>query len=166
MTFHTNFKHPRSSKVDRFYKRMDLKREEDRQKAEVRKRDKRCRFPLCGCGKMKIQAHVSHQRHKGMGGNPAGERSDPALMIYVCACRHRENAVSIDRGTLRWTPLSASGANGPVVWDVDASVIGYPTDGLRESRWLQVAVERSPGVWEPFTPTQAVVLARLAEMRL
>ena len=172
MTHVTNFKQPRSRKVDRFYKRLDLKRAEDRNKAEVRRRDKRCRMPLCGCKKMAIRAEVSHAIHKGMGGNPAGDRSAPELMMLLCACRHKENAVSIDRGTLKWVPLTADGANGPVAWYISASVIpearSLGPDARLRLDWdfYNVARERSVGVLEPLDAVQRVLLGLLAEMRL
>lgn len=158
----TNFKKPRASKVDRFYKRMDLKREEDKHKAEVRRRDKTCRVPLCGCKRFKLPMHVSHQVHKGMGGDPTGERSQPELMVYVCSARHRENVVSIDRGTLRWRAVTeAVGANGPIVWEVDRASVLLGGEG-----WFELARERSIGAWEPLAPVQRSVLVQLAQMLL
>jgi hypothetical protein len=93
-----NFK---TGKTSRVAKRQDKAKQAiavKKKKADVRRRDRKCRFPICGCAKLKIQPHVSHSKHAGMGGNPAGDRSAPELMIYVCACRHRENRISIDKG--------------------------------------------------------------------
>lgn len=159
-----NFKPERvSKKVRRFIQRSDRKKEEDKQKAEVRKRDKYCRFPLCGCKRFQLQMHVSHKEHKGMGGNPAGDRSVPELMVYVCAARHRENPVAIDRGTVRWEPLTEEGANGPIAWYVKARP-GLVTGPALE--WFLVAVETALHVYEPLSPAQKSVLSRLAEMTL
>ncbi len=83
----------------------------------VREQDEYCRFPLCGCRRRGDPLHVSHSRHKGMGGNPAGDRSVPWLMMLLCAWRHREAPISIDRGTLRWRALTSQGSRGPVAWE-------------------------------------------------
>lgn len=132
-----------SRKVARAKKRFTLKTAEDKQKAKVRKRDKRCRFPLCGCKRFNLAQHVSHQHHKGMGGNPAGDRSTADQMILVCSARHKENEFAIDRGTIRWRALTDKGANGPIAWDVDYTqywkVVGEPY-------WVTVAVETIVGV--------------------
>lgn len=160
MAHQTFFKEPRSAKVVRGVRRRERKATEERAKRDVRARDKGCRFPLCGCRKFGLAVHVSHSRHKGMGGNPAGDRSVPELMIAVCSARHRENLVAIDRGTLRWEPLTAAGANGPVKWLVDADVLGLSPDAV----WFEVARERTRGVLEPLNPEQRDMLQRLARM--
>lgn len=152
-----------SKKVTRFIQRSERKLAEDKNKGKVRKRDKYCRFPLCGCKKFRLALHVSHKVHKGIGGNPAGDRSVPELMVYVCAARHRENPVSIDRGSLRWEPLTEEGANGPIAWHVRARP-GLITGPQLE--WFLVAVETAPHVYEAFSPAQRSVLTRLAEMTL
>jgi len=116
---------------------------------------------------MKLACHASHRPdgHKGMGGNPKGERSIAAHMIYVCSARHREHTISIDRFTVRWRPLTNAGANGPVAWDVD-----LPSDikmlRARQKRWIEVAREVSIGVLEPLTAEQTRILKQLAEMTL
>jgi hypothetical protein len=160
-----------SPKVERFKKRLTRDTKEDAEKTKVRKRDKRCRFPICGCGKMKLtlgpaaNREVSHSRHKGMGGDPSGERSKAALMVLLCLGRHRQLTFSIDRGTARWRPLTTAGANGPIAWEIDMYVylkIFKP----RGARWVEVARESAPGVLEPLTPDHAKILTQLAEMTL
>lgn len=148
------FKKPVSSKVERFKRRMDLKNKEDAEKQKVRRRDRYCRFPLCGCGTMKLRTDVSHSQHKGMGGNPAGDRSKAELMVLVCGARHKDNVTSIDRGNLRWRALTARGSNGPIAWDV-RSVNGD---------WFELARETAPHVYGPFSTKQQATLLRLSEM--
>lgn len=149
----SHFKEGGSPKVARFKQRLARKSKEDEQKAAVRKRDKWCRFPLCGCRKYHLALHVSHQQHKGMGGNPNGERSTTSGMMYVCSARHRENRFAIDRGTVRWRALTKDGADGPVAWDVASG-----------KTWKEVARERAVNHLEPLTEAQRAILLELAEM--
>lgn len=140
-----------------------------KKKADVRKRDKRCRFPLCGCAKLKILPHVSHQKHAGMGGNPAGDRSAPELMIYICACRHRENRISIDKGTLRWSELeNGRGAAGPVSWWIRTSEV--PTKLLYRRRvwtdWTLLWTETEIGKGIPPNGRALKILQWLASMEV
>lgn len=159
------FKKPLSKKVERFQRRVARDGAEDIEKKKVRNRDKYCRFPMCGCGKMKLRTEVSHSQHKGMGGNPAGDRSKAELMVLVCAARHKENAIAIDRGTLRWRPLTARGSHGPIAWDVDlpATVEQMRSD---EKRWIEVARETDLHMWHPFSSEQQRILKQLSDMTL
>jgi len=151
-----HFKGVKTSRVAKRVKRANEKTAEEKNKKQVRRRDKRCRFPMCGCRRLKIQPHVAHLEHKGIGGNPAGDRSQPELMILVCACRHRENRISIDKGTLRCKPFMSDeaarrigkpGTLGPVVWEIrfdelpeKIQKMRRKTKELREG-WLTIAYE-------------------------
>ena len=96
---------------------------EQRAKRRVRVRDRnRCRFPLCRASGPALQ--VAHLVHKGMGGNPAGDRSGEGGLILLCALHHQFGAISLHRGTLRVRPLTAKGTNGPVAWEC-RPVSGY-----------------------------------------
>lgn len=162
----SNFKTGVTSRVERRTKRAGEKTAEEKNKKKVRLRDKRCRFPLCGCKRLKIMAHVSHQRHKGSGGNPAGDRSQPSGMIYVCACRHRENVISIDRGTLRWRELEkGKGADGYIAWDIRRDEL---PSHLREGRaeWVEIAREWRGGELMPLAGHQLAILQWLAKMEV
>lgn len=147
-----------SRKVARGLKRITRKKAEDTEMAKVRKRDKYCRFPLCGCKKFGLTMHVAHQRHRGMGGNPAGDRTDTRTMVYVCSARHRENKYSIDRGTIRWRGITAAGANGPIMWEVESA----RQRGPYTSGWEVVAIEKDIHIYEP--GMLDVALKALAEM--
>jgi hypothetical protein len=150
----SNFKGPRVT-VSRLRARKAgrLKRLENKHKQQVRDRDKTCRFPLCGCRARGLFLEVSHKIHKGMGGDPTGERSVPELMVYLCNWRHKEGTFAIDRETLRWLALTSKGAAGPIAWEMR---IG--------SAWIALAREVSIGVWEPFSRDQKRILDGLAEM--
>lgn len=169
MTFE---KAQQSGKVERALRRRSAKAGEDEGKRAVRRRDKRCRFPLCGCKRFGLALHVSHSRHKGMGGNPKGDRSQPELMVLVCSARHRENRIAIDRGTVRWRALTAAGADGPIAWDIDAEAL-QPLGRLPSPEWSKVFLTQGwyevgrelwPGRLAPIDSVQARVLAELAKM--
>mgnify|MGYP001579726111 CR=1 FL=1 len=139
-------------------RRIERAAEEDRQKRAVRVRDKPWRFPRCGCGKLRLPLEVSHGRHKGMGGNPEGDRSVSDEMLLLCGARHREHAISIHRGTLRILPLTARQYAGPCAFCVEVSVLNG------SGRWVEVARERTPHVLEPLTASQEILLNELATM--
>lgn len=165
----TNFKQGLEAlkKAKRARRRKSVK-SEAAAKLEVRERDKRCRFPKCGCTRnwdpMRSFLEVSHNRHKGMGGNPAGDRSAAALMVLLCKWRHQDGKVAYGRGTLRTAFLGDDGYNGAVAWEIPAELfselVGLPTAG----DWIEIAREQSPGVLLPSTEEQRVVLAELATM--
>lgn len=162
-----------SPKVERFKKRVARETKEDAEKTKVRKRDKRCRFPLCGCAKMKLKIgavalrEVSHSRHKGMGGQPSGTRSVAALMVLLCMARHRQLRFSVDRGTVEWKALTPAGANGPIAWFICVALSGMqisPHASVERVKWVEVARESAVGVLEPLTEKQRQILEQLAEM--
>ena len=130
----------------------------------VRLRDKFCRFPLCGCRRFNLTAHVAHQIHRGMGGNPALDRTVPDKMMLLCSARHKENVISLDRGTLRVRPLTNDKLSGPCAFDVDIVAMGYMPIKTGRPRWLEVGRETALHVFEPSTPEQAVVLTALQQM--
>jgi hypothetical protein len=138
----------RKSVMERRLKKMATDLSERQNKAAVRKRDKKCRFPLCECKKWRRRTEVSHREHKGKGGGSATDN-----MILLCTCRHRENRVSIHQGNLQWDPLTKAGADGPIEWRE-----------LHGTTWISLAKEVSVGQWAPFTSSQRVRLERLAEM--
>lgn len=170
MVFQTNFKEPRSGKIERYKRRAEWKTREDKEKKTVRLRDKRCRFPLCECKRYGLQLHVSHLRHKGMGGNPKGDRSVPALMLLLCVWRHQQGRIAIHRGTLRWVALTEAGADGPIKWEVDGEAlqpfgeIARVADVFVPHGWLTVATERKLGQIEPLEDWQRVILTELSKM--
>lgn len=136
-------------------------------KALVRDRDGRCRFPFCGCRRrgigMKGVLTVSHDRHKGQGGDPTGDRSQPELMILLCKWRHQDGPVSRHAGTMRTRYLSPEKNRGPVAFAVDMAAVYpglYPEPGI----WFEVAREIERGVLGALNAEQLRVLDDLAEM--
>lgn len=147
-------------------------------KQEVRDRDRNCRFPLCRCrdlwkyatGKalVNFMPTVSHDFHKGMGGDPTGAVSIPSLMVLLCMWRHQNAPVSRHAGTLKSRYLTPDSYDGPVAWLVDLKAL-YP--GMYSAPvWVEVGrehyVEGGSGVLrlEPLTLDQETWLKELGEM--
>jgi hypothetical protein len=135
---------------------------EQREKAKVRKRDKGCRFPLCGCRRLGLRLEVAHgvlddpkSQHKGMGGNPKGDRSDAKLMVLLCDHRHQFSVWSAHAGTLRAVARTADGFDGPVTWQVQQGDFG----------WVDVAYETAPSALDR-DRTARGFLTELAKMTL
>lgn len=165
MTFTSNWKPSRTArKLATRKTRLERRTKEDQEKAKVRRRDRRCRFPLCGCRKLQLRLEVSHQEHKGIGGNPAGDRSTADKMIYLCVHRHQDGAISRHKGTLRIIARTAEGMNGPVIFEVDMNRLEQ--NAASGQKWRRVAWESKPGVLEPLEPWQRALLEQLAEMEL
>lgn len=137
-------------------------------KTAVRARDRYCRMPGCGCWKTRLFPHVAHEQHKGMGGNPTGERSLASRMVLLCGPRHRENRVSIDNGTLRWRYLNdEKRAHGNLAWDVDVRALTRSLGQLTgDPEWVEIAREVDLHVYATATPTQKQILDQLATMTL
>lgn len=165
------FKAPKvNQKVTRTLKRRERDNTEEKNKKEVRRRDNQkrggCSFPLCGCKRFGLAKHVCHLEHKGMGGDPRGERSLPMFMIQQCIARHREHAFSLDKGTVQCRPRTRSGTNGPVEWWLDVEMLRHFGLVSFRAEWWMVARESAVGVLEPLSNTQREVLEALAEMQM
>lgn len=147
---------------------------------QARIRDAYCRFPVCGCVLSQSLPHrligeliaeVSHQVHRGMGGDPRGERTTPPLLLLLCNWRHKLSKFSIDRHGIRWEALTEQGADGPIRWLIDAekaSALSLEREGVGLFRtlspWIVLAEETAPHAFKPFTEAQSAILAWLAEM--
>jgi len=138
------------------------------EKLKTRNRDKVCRFPHCGCHveqSMKSVLTVSHDFHKGMGGDPTGGVSIAGLMVLVCKWRHQDAPVSFHAKTLRTRYLTPDHNDGPIAWEVDMGAV-RPDQYLMGS-WFEVAREDydlTGFTLEPLTPKQAEVLSFLAHL--
>lgn len=156
-----NFKEPRvSTAARRRRKGARLKRAENANKAEVRVRDVVCRFPLCACRLFNLFLEVSHQEHKGMGGDPSGERSKPWIMVLVCNWRHKESKLSIDKKGLRVVALTPAGTDGPIAWEIDLGKFSHGT--FANGTWVELARELEPGVLAPIAEPARNILESLA----
>lgn len=154
------FKQPVSKKVTRFIKRTKQTSKEDAIMRSVRLEDRYCRMPMCGCHKMKLRLDVSHSNHRGMGGNPKGDRTTRETLILLCSARHKENVISVDRKTLFIFPLTLDGLRGACSFSIDMRALG----GTRRKGVFVIGRETARHVFEPFTEEQLAVLTRLAAM--
>lgn len=168
MAFQSNWKPSRTArKIEERKTKLSRRRDEDNAKRDARKRDRACRFPMCGCKRLGLPLEVSHDEHKGMGGNPAGDRSTPEKLVLLCNHRHQFGRISRHAGTMKAMPHSSvQGYNGPVSWYVRRDEI--PDEvvpaALFGQEWVCVADEVSPGRLAQPMPWQLVILKRLAEM--
>jgi hypothetical protein len=149
-------------KADRLKQRRQVAQQERDNKMQAKKRDGyKCRFPLCGCGRLQLPVESSHWRqHKGMGGDCLGVRSGVEDLITICSHRHREGRIAIDKGTLRVLALTPAGANGPVEWWMDVKAYA----GEPGQQWVRIAKEERPGALEVLTLEASLVLQGLARM--
>lgn len=115
---------------------------------------------------MKCIPTVSHDFHKGMGGDPTGKVSIAALMILLCKWRHQDAPVSRHAGTMQTRYLTPDNNDGPVAFLVDLHAL-YPDLHTKSGIWFEVARESEVGVIDEdkLTYEQAEVLRDLAEMK-
>lgn len=164
-------------------RKLDAAELKNMQKARVR--DAHCRFPLCPCHEMiplphrtliELTGEISHAEHRGSGGNPKGDRTVPEKLLLLCNWRHKLAKFSVDRKTIRWEPLTAAGANGPIRWLID--LMAFNNYQLRHGGrcwllpfldgevigWTELARETELHSLEPLTDAQAAILSLLAGM--
>ncbi len=124
---------------ERRTRRRDVVKRETDAKADVRKRDKRCRWPHCeNCRRFKPRLEVAHLDAKGYGGDH-GTRSTSDRMILLDYITHQGGLQSLEQHGKRIVMLTARGTWGPCeFWAQD------PRDGT----WYLVARERAPFVYE------------------
>jgi hypothetical protein len=135
-------------------------------KRAAKKRDgHRCRFPLCGCAKLKLRIESSHDAHKGMGGNPAGDRSLTSGLMTLCVHRHQDGIISRHKGTLRAVYLTDRGSDGPVAWEIDGGAyLRSVVKHVSGMGWMEVAREVAVQRLAPLTEQQRSILEDLAGM--
>ena len=99
--------------LERELRKSERKAAEDAAIREAKQRDGyRCRWPEKHKCRGELEgAHVF--LHRGMGGNPAGDRTAPELVLPVCAWMHRRGSESIDGKDLKVDAETAAGTAGP-----------------------------------------------------
>lgn len=110
---------------------------ERNEKADIVARDgsRYCRLvPHCP---EREKFETAHLEDKGMGGDPAGLRTQSALMVRSCFFHHQGNW-SLHSKDLRVEFLTEEKADGPIqVWGRDD-----------RGEWYLVGLERQVGIWE------------------
>lgn len=103
---------------------------------EVKRRDRGCRYPGC---RLPLVLHAAHLRHRGMGGNPSGDRTTRDQVITLCARHHDwyDRLVAIDIA-----PLTPRGTDGPCEF--------FRREG---DDWICVGRERSQQISEERNPS-------------
>jgi hypothetical protein len=153
----TFFKGPRrrTTKQRRASKARSRKQVERDRMLTVRERDGQCRLFACGCREPRnrdlivdVTLEVSHQAHRGMGGNPALDRSETRTMVLLCHRRHQTGLVSRHAGTLRPVFLTPDGFDGPIAWEIQWAVLerlGLQrcVIGRPRGEWVRVSEETS-----------------------
>ena len=93
-------------------RRVDLVKHEQREMAAAKRRDRGCRWPGCTMvKKFRLALHACHSmQHRGMGGNPSGDRTRRDQLITFCAWHHG----LFDRAFIDVQPRTGRGTDGPV----------------------------------------------------
>lgn len=132
--------------IERKERRKAVVKEEEANKAIVRSRDKKCRFPYCpNCRRYKgLINQVAHVvQPKGQGGDPSGIRSTPDRMMYLDPITHAAQ----ERHEIDVVPLTALGTNGICEFYLVEDVFDHETGTFSTARLLW-AREKAIGVPE------------------
>lgn len=99
--------------LDREATKQARKNREDEVIADAKRLDGyRCRWPEAHKCRGGLEgAHVF--QHRGMGGNPAGDRTTVDKILTVCAWIHRRGPETIDGGDLEVEAETPQGTRGP-----------------------------------------------------
>lgn len=80
--------------------------------ASVRLQGGVCRWPGCDCRRRGIKVDPAHWKvvgHRGIGGNPSGDRTRLDGIMALCRNRHED----YDHSRIDFEPLSDKGTLGP-----------------------------------------------------
>ncbi len=123
-----------TGKLERDARKATHKAHEQREMQAAKKRDKVCRFPRCPFTKHLV-LDPAHLRHRGMGGNPKGDRTTRDSVITLCRRHHDQ----FDRGDLEIEVLTPRGTDGPCMFSLRGE----------SGRMEHIASERLIGITEP-----------------
>lgn len=106
---------------------------------EARRRDQQfrggCAWPCCEYRPKKLRIDVAHERHRGMGGNPDGDRTTRQTLLSYCVIHHK----LYDLHQIDHQPMTDQGTDGELAY--------YRRD-KETGRMVCVAVEKRVGVPE------------------
>ncbi len=99
--------------LERRQRRADLVAHEQREMQAALQRDgRKCRVPRCEYAPRKLPIDPCHLKHRGMGGDPSGERTERKTVISLCRVHHGQ----YDNGGLAIEPLTADVFDGPAAF--------------------------------------------------
>lgn len=98
-----------------------------------------CRFPRCEVRGLPIDP--CHLQHRGMGGNPKGDRTERKTVIALCRIHHGW----YDQGELDIEPLTPELFDGPCDWYV-FSTVEYPIRRLHWATESRIGISETRGV--------------------
>lgn len=88
--------------------------EQREMQAALRRDERKCRVPRCEYATKKLRIEPAHMVHRGMGGDPSGERTTRATVISLCLVHHGQ----YDHGEIDIVPLTEQEFDGPCDWYV------------------------------------------------
>lgn len=124
---------------------------EKAEKAKVRARFKRCRWPNCRHKHEPLE--VAHLIPKGHGGDPEGIRTRADKMVLLCHPHHQWDPQEghpegcLEHHQIKIEPLTDLGSFGPMVFYRERVALNDAGTGL-EQTWVRVGKESRPGVLE------------------
>ena len=101
--------------IERRQRRMKRVAKEQQAMKGAKARDgQQCRNPKCPFKALKLRIEAAHAfQHRGMGGNPKGDRTEVKLIVSACLGCHG----LLDSKELQVEPLDLERmANGPLAW--------------------------------------------------
>jgi hypothetical protein len=106
---------------------------------EARRRDQQmragCAWPHCEYRPKRLRIEVAHERHRGMGGDPSGERTTRDTLLSYCVIHHR----LYDLDEIDHEPITDQGTDG---------LLAFYRRHRTTGRMVCVAVEKRIGVPE------------------
>lgn len=103
---------PGAFRRERHERRTATRKHERDEMAAAKRRDHgKCRWPGCDSATVGLRIDACHKRasHRGMGGNPAGDKTERSRIITLCQLHHRQ----YDTFEIGIDPLTAHEFSGP-----------------------------------------------------
>lgn len=117
--FPTNFKPARGTALlesrDRRAKRTAA--EQKAMQAALKRDGRKCRFPACEFRSKRLPIDPCHAfQHRGMGGDPSGERTSRALIVSLCRAHHGQLDWGVGATEIQIEALTPERADGPLAF--------------------------------------------------
>jgi len=113
--------------------------EQKEMRAALTRDGHKCRFPRCDVRDLPIDP--CHLQHRGMGGNPKGDRTERKTVIALCRIHHG----LYDRGELDIEPLTPDVFDGPCDWYVYA-ILNEPKRRIHWATESRIGISETRGV--------------------